>query len=381
MRRWYAIVAVVAVLALGFAACAPKAAPTPAPSAQPAAPAPAASAPKPAPAAPGEDPAWAKVIEAAKKEGAVNMYTWGWTGDIGLAISRAFEKKYGIKVDLITGRGAEFLERIKTETRMGNVVADGWEGASSHSENMKLAGLLEAVPELPVLKDKGAFSADPLTFSKEGYYLMENQFFLGMHVNTNLVKPGEEPKAWADLLDPKWKGKIIISDPVVSIASSYFAVLIDKKRMSLDFLEKLGKQDLKFDPSTPGVANKLARGEAALGYFSTNETSTLAAEGAPIKIIDTREGVFANGLAFGKVKGGPHPNATRVLMNWLLTQEGQDVYTKAKRVLTVRKDVPDYQHPAAQLKPQNPVFIDTEGNELVAKVFREKQYVPLLKPK
>lgn len=380
MKRWYTIVGLVAALALVFAACAPKAAPAPS------APAPSAPAPVSVPAsnippATSQDAAWAKVVEAAKKEGKVNVYTWGWTGDIGLAMARGFEKKYGIKLDQITGRGAEFLERIKTEARMGNVVADFWEGASGHSENMKLAGLLDPTPDLPALREKDAFLVNPLAYSREGYYLVENQFFLGLHVNTNLVKPGEEPKAWVDLLDPKWKGRIIFSDPVVSIATSYFAVLIDQKRLTLDYLEKLGKQDLKFDPSTPGTANKLARGEAAVGYFSTNETTSLAREGAPIRIIDTREGIFANGLGVARVKGGPHPNATRLLLDWVLSQEGQDTLGKAKGVLSVRKDVPDYQHPAAQLKPQNPVFITNELNDLVAKVFVEKQYVPLLKPK
>ena len=100
-----------------------------------------------------------------------------------------------------------------------------------------------------------------------------------------------------------------------------------------------------------------------------------------LKIIDTREGVFANGLAVGPVKNGPHPNATRLFLNWILSQEGQDVYTKVKGVLTVRKDVPDYQPQAVRLKPQNPVFLGSEYNNLLAKTFRDKQFVPLLKPK
>lgn len=380
MKRWFLILSIGIVVLL--AACAPQAAPSPTPApAAPSTPYPAAPAPKSVPLLTPEDAAWAKVVEAAKKEGQVNAYAWGWTGDFGLAVAKAIANKYGIKVNIITGRGAEFIERIKTETRMGNITADFSEGDPTHLENMKLAGLLEATPELPVLRDKEAFSASPLIFSPEGYYLEYYQQYLCLHVNTNLVKPGDEPKAWVDLLDPKWKGKITFADPVVSVSPSYFAVLIEQKRLGLDFLEKLGKQDLLFDPSTPGVAMKLARGEAHVAYVTTGVTSAVASEGAPIKIIDTREGIFAIGISVGKVKGGPHPNATRLLLNWLLSQEGQDTYGKAKRVLSVRKDVPDYQHPAIQLKPQNPIFITPQYNDLVAKVFREKQYVPLLKPK
>lgn len=378
MKRWFLLPAIIFIMLV--AACAPKTAPVPPAPVQttpPKAAVPASNLPAPT----SQDAAWDKIVEAAKKEGQVNVYTWGWTGDIGILIGKAFEKKYGIKLNIITGRGAEFIERIKTETRMGNVTADLFEGASAHSENMRVEGLLVPPGDLPVLRDRSVFSADPFMFSKEGYYLTENQFYLGLHVNTNLVKPGEEPKAWADLLEPKWKGKIIFADPVVSVSSSYFAALIEQKRMTLDFLEKLGKQELLFDPSTPGVANKLARGEAAIGYTSTNESANVAIAGGPIKVIDTREGIFANGLAVGLVKGGPHPNASKVLINYILDQEGQDVYTKAKGVLTVRKDVRDYQPPAVQLKPQNPVFITTELNDIIAKVFRDKLYVPLLKPR
>ena len=363
-------------------ACTPQA--TPAPLSP--APAPAAPAKAPVPASDltsptSQDAAWNKIVEAAKKEGIVNVYTWGWTGDTGVTITKVFENRHGIKLNIITGRGAEFIERIKTETRMGNVTADMFEGAAQHSENMRLEGLLTQAGDLPVLRNKVDFSVDPFLFSPEGYYLVENQFYSALYINTNLVKPGEEPKAWVDLLEPKWKGKIIFSDPVVSVSPSYFAVLIEQKRLGLDFLEKLGKQDMMFDPSTPGVASKIARGEAWVGFTDTNSVAPLALEGAPIKIIDTREGVFANGLAVGPVKNGPHPNATRLFLNWILSQEGQDVYTKVKGVLTVRKDVPDYQPQAVRLKPQNPVFLGSEYNNLLAKTFRDKQFVPLLKPK
>ncbi len=378
MKKWFLSISIIMMILL--VACTPQTAPVPLSPATTAPPNATTPVPNLHPATP-QDAAWAKVVEAAKKEGIANVYTWGWTGDTGVTITKAFENRHGIKLNMITGRGAEFIERIKTETRMGNVTADMFEGASAHSENMKLEGLLTQAGDLPVLRNKGDFSANPLLFSPEGYYLVENQFYLALYVNTNLVKPGEEPKAWADLLEPKWKGKIVWADPVVSVSSSYFAVMIEQKRMGRDFLEKLGKQDVMFDPSTPGVASKIARGEAWVGYSDTNAVAPLALEGAPIKIIDSREGVFANGLAVGLVKNGPHPNASRLFLNWILSQEGQDVYTKAKGVLTVRKDVPDYQPQAVRLKPQNPVFLGSEYNDLVAKTFKDKEFVPLLKPK
>ncbi|MBF8265567.1 MAG: iron ABC transporter substrate-binding protein, partial [Dehalococcoidia bacterium] len=71
-----------------------------------------------------QDAAWDKIIEAAKKEGRVSVYSFNMTGDAGLAVTRAFEAKYGVKLDIITGGGAALAERIKTEKRMGTIVAD-----------------------------------------------------------------------------------------------------------------------------------------------------------------------------------------------------------------------------------------------------------------
>ncbi|MEK7875956.1 MAG: hypothetical protein AAB325_07200, partial [Pseudomonadota bacterium] len=68
-------------------------------------------------------------MEAAKKEGKVNAYSFTWVGDIGLAVAKAFKEKYGITLGIMTGRGAEFAERIKTERRLGQQVADMTEGS------------------------------------------------------------------------------------------------------------------------------------------------------------------------------------------------------------------------------------------------------------
>ncbi|MBF8265016.1 MAG: putative binding protein component of ABC iron transporter precursor [Dehalococcoidia bacterium] len=378
MKRWFLVFSIAIIVLL--VACTPQtlpAPPAPAPTAPIKAPVPASDITSPT----SQDPAWAKVIESARKEGTVNVYTWGWTGDTGVSIAKAFKSRYGISLNLITGRGAEFIARIKTETRMNNITADIFEGAGAHSENMRLEGLLTPAGDLPVLRDKSVFTVDPFLLNGEGYYLVDNQSFLALYVNTNLVKPGEEPKAWVDLLEPKWKGKILFADPVISNSPSYFVAIIEQKRLGLDYLEKLGKQDLMFDASPQGVASRITRGEALVGFTDNDSVAAIAQEGGPIKIIDTREGVFVKGQAVGLVKNGPHPNAAKVLINWILSQEGQDVYTKSKGVLTVRKDVPDYQPLAVRLKPQNPIFINSQYNDMIAKVFAEKQYVPLFKPK
>ena len=70
------------------------------------------------------------------------MYSFNLVGDVGVSVTKAFKERYGITLDLITGRGAEFVERLKTERRMGRVVADAADGSALHLVIMKNEALL-----------------------------------------------------------------------------------------------------------------------------------------------------------------------------------------------------------------------------------------------
>ena len=170
---------------LVLAACTPKAAPTPA---SPSAPAPvAATASQAVPAISPEQSAWDKVVEAAKNEGKVTFYNWYFTeGRGGMALASGFESKYGIKLEGIQGRGAEFIERLKTEKRIGQMVADVVEGSSLHLENMKLAELLKPTRDIPAMQEKDVWHMVPNYHNKDAYYLNYQRMFLTMFMNTNL---------------------------------------------------------------------------------------------------------------------------------------------------------------------------------------------------
>lgn len=383
MKKWItcSLILVTVFVLTVLAACTPQAAPAPAtqaPTAPPTATVPTSNLPLPT----SQDAAWDKVVEAAKKEGKINFYNWYFTeGRGGRALEQAFESKYGIELSAIQGRGAEFTERLKTEKRIGQMVADVVEGSSLHMENMRLAELLKPTTDIPVMKEKDAWHMVPNYHNKEANYLNYQRMFLTMFMNTNLVKPGEAPKGLMDLLDPKWKGKLIISDPVVSEIASRFVLYTSQKRIPEDFPTRLGRQGLLFDPSTPGVALKLAQGNASIAVLlATLDVSNLVAEGAPLRVLDTKEGTMVDALSMGAVNNNPHPNAAKVFLNFILSQEGQKLIADKSLSYPVRKGITANVPPAMQLEPSNPLLIDPAAVEFVAKVFREKQMVPALKP-
>ena len=144
-------------------------------------------------------------MQSAKKEGRVTIYSFNFTGEMGIMLQKAFEQRYGIELEIVTGRGAEFIERLKTEKRVGQLTADTTEGSAIHVKNMKLEGITAGVAgELPALREKDKWVIDLLSLDPQDKHLIIH--FISTyapHINTRLVKAGEEPRVWRDLLDPK----------------------------------------------------------------------------------------------------------------------------------------------------------------------------------
>lgn len=358
--------------------------PQKAPSAIPATPAPLPARAIPTTAAPvmgPEEAAWAKVVAEAKKEGRVTCYSYNFTGDVGTAIDRAFSQRYGIDVECITGRGAEFIERLKVERRMGKMTADIFEGSDSHTMNVKLAGLGASSADLPVLREKDAWIMDPLSLDKEGHMLGYVQYSNANWVNTNLVKPGEEPRSYKDLLQPKWADKkIVISDPEISVSPHRFEAYVIRGRLPSNYLEELGKQHLRFSRGNQDALEFLARGEVMVGLIITSaDAAIFIKQGAPIKIIDMEEGTIMNLLMIEAIKDAPHPNASKVFINWLLSPEGQNIFCQGKGTVSMRKGMQSFLPPAATLEPKNPLIWTAEDSEKSSDSLRRKDIVPLLK--
>ena len=371
---WFLIVSIIILSVIN--ACAPKVEPprvAPIPGTEMLAPKPASSIP-----VASAESDWDKVVKAAQKEGTLTIYSFNFLGDAGIGLARAFKGKYGIDVNIITGRGSSFIERLKTEKRVGTMVGDLFDGAATHALSVKEIGL--TIPtDLPVLKERGVWAVEPSSIDTDGHVFYYRSSLYPMIANTRLLKLEEEPNSYYDLLQPKWKGKMVFTDPDVS--STFYTViqtLMNRGLLRQDYINELANQELKFVPSHFDLARTLAMGEAVLGQSSDAIVAPIVAEGAPLKAIPMKEGNISWGAVLEVIKDSSHPNAARVFANWILSADGAKISSELLQATSVRNDVPNPMPKALRFEGKL-IALTGEETRVSNDSFTKKQWVPLLK--
>lgn len=264
---------------------------------------------------------WDATVAAAKREGAVTVYDAGLGVPLYETIAREFEKTYGIRVETIYGRGSELTERIRAEFTAGRRVGD----LQLHAESVivqqqTLAAFSEPAPQVPnAARLRQPFVATPVSIP------IYTQAY-GIFVNTNLVKPEDEPKSWADLLDPRWKGKILSDDlRPIGAGNGLFTALY--KAYGGGFHEKLAAQALTFSRDPAADARRVARGEFAI-YIPQVYGLVSTFSGLPVKALVPSDGTPYSSMDFAVMAGAPHPNAARLMINYFLERKAQLVFAE-----------------------------------------------------
>ena len=262
-----------------------------------------------------------QLIEAAKKEGKVVYYT---SIDLPLAerIAKSFETKYpGISVRVERTGAERVFQRIGQEYASNIRAVDVVNSSdAAHFIVWKRQGIL--APYLPedVAKHYAAEHKDA-----DG---MHANFRAGLSVigyNTNMVKAEEAPKSFADLLDPKWVGKMVKAHPGYSgnVMTATFQVTRD---LGWEYLEKLAKQKVMQVQSSTDPPKKLALGERAV-MVDGNEYNALQLKekGDPVEIVYPSEGTPMAVGPNGVFKAAPNPNAARLFQSYCFTAECQQL--------------------------------------------------------
>jgi iron(III) transport system substrate-binding protein len=262
---------------------------------------------------------WSKVVEGAKKEGHVVLYS----AFVGLSthqqLKKDFEATYGITVDILEARASEVRERIRIEQSAGRFTVDVSEnGRTTTTLQIAQDHVFDPYGPLPSLGHlKPEFKSDEIR-------LPVFAIVYGILINTRLVKPEDEPKSWLDLADPRWKGKIL-SDDFRALGGGGVLFYVLEEHFGRDFTEKLAKQDLKFSREIPANERRVARGELPI-YLPDSLTSIPGLKGLPVKFVAPKEGLPYIGYDLALLKNAPHPNAARLLMEYYLGQKTQQSF-------------------------------------------------------
>lgn len=160
-------------------------------------------------------------------------------------------------------------------------------------------------------------------------------------VNTNLLKPSEYPKGWADLVDPRFKGEIILSNPALS-GSAYAQLYMIYKQFDDAYMEKLAKSAVFTASSTVGPES-VARGEYAVTVTGEANIGKYIGEGAPVTYVYPIEGTGARFDATAIIANSPHPNAAKLFLDFVTSLDAYEIIrtTRNRRVVTTELPGPE----------------------------------------
>ena len=315
---------------------------------------------------------WEKVLAAAKKEGQVTVYISGYE-----AVLPEFEKEYPeIKLISVSGRGSQLAQRLITERRGDKYLADVFNsgGVTTHGQ-LHMAKVLDPIKPaliLPEITDTSKW------YQKRHHYNdTENQYvfsYVGsatygaVNYNTKLVDVKDFKSYW-DLLNPKWKGKIVSRDVrMPGPGSGNHRLFYHHPEIGPSFIRKLyGEMDVTLFRDYRQGPDWLAVGKFAICLSC--DVDVLKQKGLPVDTFGPNVFKEGGGLVqqFGTVtlvNRAPHPNAARVFINWLLSRKGQIALQKVTTSGespsdSLRIDIPKDEVPYLNRRLDDVKYLDT----------------------
>jgi iron(III) transport system substrate-binding protein len=270
-------------------------------------------------AAPEPTPVSSTLIASARKEGMVAFYT---AMDIPLAeqLGKAFEAKYpGIAVRVKRSGAERVFQRIGYEQDRGIYDVDiVCSTDAAHFVRWKRNGWLA-----PYMPEDVARHFPPEQIEADGMYEPVFCWLSTIGYNTKLVSPENAPKSFADLLDPKWMGKIVKGNPSYSgtILTATFEIARD---LGWSYFEKLAQQSVMQVQSALEPPKMIALGERAIQADGVDSHLLLYRElGAPVEAVYATEGTPVISTSTGVFRNATNPNAARLFQSFLFSREAQ----------------------------------------------------------
>jgi iron(III) transport system substrate-binding protein len=263
-----------------------------------------------------------ELVKAAEAEGSLTWYSTE-SQPINEAVVKAFETKYKIKVTVLRLAAGEMTSRYTTERQVGQATADlitwgGPEEIDAHPDwYLKLAK--NSLPEF------ATYPEGRIGWSETNVLVSMTPIVIAY--NTNLVK--SPPEKWSDVTDPRWMGKIAVTNP--SGGRTYLAwAYMTSQKYGDGYLRDVIKNEPVFQPSGGPGAQQVAAGAFALSVpNSAVLVQPLKARGAPIDMVIPDDPYIYSELRAGITSNAPHPNAAKLFVNYRVSAEGQQLVCDA----------------------------------------------------
>ena len=251
---------------------------------------------------------------AALAAGRVVIYNAD-TAEFGEAFVQAFNKQQpNVSVEIISAGVGQLFTRVKAEAArpQGDIML-----AASHESFLQMADMF-----LPYTSKFDTDFSDNMKDAQRRFYgfSMPLQVLI---INTSLVPAGEAPKAWKDLGDPKWKGKIIMANPALS--GSAYAQLAQMLQLHGWPLIQQVVKNATITSSSKLAYQGVGTGEFTIGLTGEENVFKLKAEGRPVDAVHPSEGTGLRYDAVGIIKGGPNLENAKLLMDFLTSKEAHTI--------------------------------------------------------
>jgi ABC-type Fe3+ transport system substrate-binding protein len=273
-------------------------------------------------AAPPAEAITPELIETAKKEGTVVLYS-SMDLPVGEKLGKAFEAAYpGVKIQIERSGSERLFQRIGQEFSSNIHACDVINSSdASHFIPWKKNGWM-----MPFVPEDVAKYFPEVYRDGDGMFAVSRVYLSSIAYNTNLVKAEDAPKSYADLLDPKWSGKMVKGHPAYS-GTIMTATFQQVRELGWDYFEKLSKQHVMQVQSSTDPPKKLSLGERAVMADGNEYGVVLLKEaGQPVEPIYPSEGTPTISGPTGIFASAPHPNAAKLFQAWLHSRETQQFF-------------------------------------------------------
>ncbi len=309
----------------------------------------------------------AKLLEGARKEGQVSIYTSLNTRDSG-PITQAFEKKYGVKPLLWRSSSEKVLQRAVTEARAGRFLCDVLETNGPEMEALYREKLLAEFVS-PYFKD-----LPPAAFPKHRHYVADRFNFFVIGYNTKAIKPEDAPNSYLDLLNPRFAGKVGLE----AGDTDWFAAVVKfmGEEKGMDFFRKLAATKPQMRSGHTLMAELLSSGEVPLAATIYNHNvEKMALRGAPVKW-KALTPTFGRPNAVGVTAHAPNPHAALLFADFMLSPQGQTLIKEVNRVPASRAvDTPLNKFPFEMIDPVITLDEADKWEKLWSELFLQGQKV------